>query len=174
MQDTFERENIYSDEIRRLRYTDKLDEAVSKCKEAIDNFPSNNFFYKILGDIYLQMEQYQLASDAYLENLKRLKSAGRFKSFIRFYRIMQKKASDDINRDFRIKIKDAIKKHLFTQEIEKSLIELIGNEIAQDDEAMQLLALSDDDINFKIVRKLIEYMSTSLNGCCAAPYATTG
>lgn len=28
--------------------------------------------------------------------------------------------------------------------------------------------------DFKIVRKLIEYMSTSLNGCCAAPYATTG
>ena len=44
MQDKFERENMYSDEIRRLRYTNKLDEAVSKCKEAIDNFPNNNFF----------------------------------------------------------------------------------------------------------------------------------
>ena len=163
MQDKFQRENMYSDEIRSLRYTNRLDEAVSKCKEAIDNFPDNNFFYKILGDIYLQMEQYQLASDAYLENLKRLKNADRFKSFIRFYRTMQKKAPDSINREFRKKIKDAIKNQLFVQEIEDSLIGLIGNEIAQDDEVIQLLTLSNTDDNLDVVRDQIEHWEKEQN-----------
>lgn len=163
MQDKFQRENMYSDEIRNLRYTSKLDEAVSKCKEAIDNFPDNNFFYKILGDIYLQMEQYQLASDAYLENLKRLKNLDRFKSFIRFYHTIQKKAPDSVNREFRKKIKEAIKNQLFVQEIEESLIGLIGNEIAQDDEVIQLLTLSNNDDNLGVIRTQIEQWEKEQN-----------
>lgn len=157
------RENLYSDEIRQLRYTNKLNEAVSKCQEAIEEFPDNNFFYKILGDIYLQMAQYQLASDAYLENLKRLKNADRFKSFVRFYRTMQKKAPDHTNREFRRKIKDAIVNKLYTQEIEESLIELIGNEISQDDEVIRVLELSDDDVNLEVVKNQIEQWQTEKN-----------
>lgn len=32
MQDNYVRENIYSDEIRQLRYARKLDAAIAKCK----------------------------------------------------------------------------------------------------------------------------------------------
>lgn len=163
MQQKFLRENTYSDEIRQLRYANKLSEAATKCKEAIEEYPDNNFFYKILGDIYLQMAQYQLASDAYLENLKRLKNADRFKSFIRFYRTMQKKAPDYVNRELRLKVKDAISNHFFVQEIEESLIELIGNEISQDDEVVQILALSNDDKNYKAVKNKIEQWDSEQN-----------
>ena len=45
MQQKFFRENTYSDEIRQLRYTNKLDDAISKCKEAIEEFPDNKEIY---------------------------------------------------------------------------------------------------------------------------------
>lgn len=163
MNDTFARENAFSDEIRQLRYTNKFDEAVSKCKEAIKEFPNNNFFYKILGDIYLQTEQYQFAGDAYLENLKRIRDVGHFKSFIRFFRIMQKKAPNDTNAELVMRIKEALDNHLFTQEVEKRIIELLGNEILQDGETTRLLALLDDDKNYGKVKKQIEQWEQEKN-----------
>ena len=41
-------QNEYSAKISTLRSSGKLDEAIDKCKEAIQAFPDNNFFYKIL------------------------------------------------------------------------------------------------------------------------------
>ena len=163
MQDNYVRENIYSDEIRQLRYAGKLDEAISKCKEAIEEFPHNNFFYKILGDIYLQQRQFQLACDAYLENLKCYKNADRFKSFVRFYHTIQKKAPGDVTKDFRLKIKNGITDGIFASEVADCLVELVGNEIVQDENAIELLALSDDDKHLEAVCTQIEQWEKEKN-----------
>ena len=163
MQQQFLREDAYSDEIRHLRYTNKLDEAVAKCKEAIDEFPRNNFFYKILGDIYFQMKQYELAANAYLENLKRMENGKPFKNFVRFYRSMLRRAPGDVNKAFRDAIKEAIANHQFAKVIEDSLVELIGDELSQDQEAIRLIALSDDDQNYDRIRELVERWENEKN-----------
>lgn len=163
MQDNYVRENIYSDEIRQLRYAGKLNEAISKCKEAIEEFPRNNFFYKILGDLYLQQRQFQLACDAYLENLKCYKNADRFKSFVRFYHTIQKKAPGDVTKDFRLKIKNGITNEIFASEVADCLVELIGNEVVQDEKAIELLSMSDDDKNLEAVCSQIEQWEKEKN-----------
>ena len=54
MQDLFTRKQAFSEAILGLRNAGALDEAIKKCREAIAEFPNNNFFHKILGDICLQ------------------------------------------------------------------------------------------------------------------------
>lgn len=163
MKELFQREDAYADEIRHLRYTNKLDEAVIKCNEAIEEFPHDNFFYKILGDIYFQMKKYELAGSAYLENLKRMENDKPFRSFVRFYRSMLRKAPADVNKAFRESIKEAIANHSFVKVIEDSLVELIGDELAQDKEVIRLIALSDDDQNKKCVQDLVEQWEAEKN-----------
>lgn len=163
MKELFMREDAYADEIRHLRYTNKLDEAVVKCKEAIEEFPHDNFFYKILGDIYFQMKKYDLAGCAYLENLKRMENDKPFRSFVRFYRSMLRKAPADVNKAFRDSIKEAIANHSFVKAIEDSLVELIGDELAQDHEVIRLIALSDDDQNKKRIKDLVEQWEAEKN-----------
>lgn len=184
MKELFMREDAYADEIRHLRYTNKLDEAVVKCKEAIEEFPHDNFFYKILGDIYFQMKKYDLAGSAYLENLKRMENDKPFRSFVRFYRSMLRKAPADVNKAFRDSIKYAITNHMFVKVIEDSLVELIGDELAQDQEIIRLIALSDDDQNYQCIRDLVDKWEVENNNTnirllikhklSASDYSTSG
>lgn len=153
MRKDFQRENTFSEEIMHLRYAKKLDDAVAKCKEAIGIFPDNNFFYKILGDIYLQMEEYQLAADAYLDNLKRLKNADRFRTFVRFYRTIQKNAPEQLVTEYQLQIKAALDNHSFCDEVAESLISFFGNALIQDEEVLRVLELSDHDKNLTQIRQ---------------------
>ena len=163
MQGEYQRENIFSEEIMRLRYAKKLDDAVLKCKEAIMEFPDNNFFYKILGDIYLQMEEYQLAAHAYLENLERLKNADRFRNFIRFYRTFQKKAPEQLVIEYQIEIKKALEEKHFCDEIAESLTSFFGKILIRDEEVIRTLNLSDNDKNFGIVKQRITQWENERN-----------
>ena len=47
----------YSDEISKLRYDENINEAIDKCREATTVFSESNFFYKILGDLYVQKSE---------------------------------------------------------------------------------------------------------------------
>lgn len=159
----FEKENAFSEEIMHLRYSDQLKNAVTKCKEAIKEFPDNNFFYKILGDIYLQMEEYQLAADAYLDNLKRLKNADRFRTFIRFYRTFKKYAPEQLVIEYQLQIKYALDNHSFCDEVAESLISFFGNALIQDKEVLSLLSLSDHDKNLTHIREKTAQWETEKN-----------
>lgn len=163
MREEYLRENAFSEEIMQLRYAKKLDEAITKCKEAINEFPDNNFFYKILGDIHLQKEEYQLAADAYLENLRRLKNADRFRNFIRFYRTLQKRTSEQFVDEYRLKLKDAIEHQHFCDEVAESLVSFIGNELVQDQDLIRLIKLADDDKNLSTIKKQIDRWESEKN-----------
>ncbi len=156
VQNNYEVENGFSEEIQRLRYAGKLDEAIEKCKEAIATFPEDNFFYRILGDIYLQNNETQLAADAYFDNLKKLQSADLFKSFVRTYRRLQKNASAELILEFQLRIKNEIDAHTFPKEIEEELIAFFGGDLLSNNEVLDVLRLSDDDSNLHAVSQQVE------------------
>ena len=84
------------DEISKLRFDGNLSAAIERCLDAISAYPEDNFFYKVLGDLFFQEKQYVAASQAYLEQLKRLsKKPEHFKAFARFYRKLAFEASAD-------------------------------------------------------------------------------
>ena len=96
-------------EISKLRFDGNLSVAIERCHDAISAYPENNFFYKVLGDLYFQEKDYMAASQAYLDHLRRLsKKPEHFKAFARFYRQFTSEASIDLCIHFREEIIKAI------------------------------------------------------------------
>ena len=87
----WKKERGYSNEISRLRYRGKINDAIKKCDEAILYFPNNNFFYKLLGDLYVQKGDFENAGVAYIHQLKLIEDVlEQFKNFARFYQLLEK------------------------------------------------------------------------------------
>ncbi len=147
----------YSNTISALRYSGNVESAISKCIEAIDEFPDNNFFYKILGDLYVQIDNFEKASDAYLEQLKHLHTRpDQFKVFARFYRYLENKTSEGFLKAFRSNIAESIRSGDISPSIEKQLFLFFGEEFTTDPKIMELFRKTDNDINLNEVRKIIE------------------
>ena len=97
------------DEISKLRFDGNLSVAIERCHDAISVYPEDNFFYKVLGDLYFQEKNYVAASQAYLEHLKRLsKKPEHFKAFARFYKQFTSEAPGDLRVHLREEIIKAI------------------------------------------------------------------
>lgn len=136
----------YLYEINKLRYNGMVYDAIDKCHDAIAAYPEDNFFYKVLGDLYIQDEDYNNAANAYLEQLKRLdKKPEHFKAFARFYRLLSLKVSKEFLDQYKCKILDAVREGEVSQVIHQQLIDTFGDVFIIDDGLRELLRKSDDD-----------------------------
>ena len=146
-----------------LRSSGKLDEAIEKCHEAVYYFPEDNFFYKILGDICAQAGRWEEASDAYLENIKRLeKHPGHFRTFIRFYQTLEEKAPEKIVIEYNKKIRDALAHGQIPSKISEFVITSLGDKLTVDEELFEFYKLTDNDDNHSIIKKrLNEWLNHS-------------
>ena len=52
MDDIFTKKKELADKISEMRQAGNLSAAIIECKIAVDTYPQDNFFHKILGDIY--------------------------------------------------------------------------------------------------------------------------
>lgn len=151
------KQNDLSNEISALRKSGRLEEAIQKCKEAVKAYPSNNFFYKILGDIYAQQGKWEEAADAYLENIKRLeKQPKHFRGFVRFYELFQKKAPEEIVTRYNEKISIALKQNEIPSTVVKYITLFLAEKIVPDDEVKVFLLKTDNDKNYPEVRRTVE------------------
>lgn len=147
----------YSDEISRLRYSGDINEAIKKCHEATTMFPESNFFYKILGDLYVQENNYHDAAKAYLEQLKRLSTRPeQFRTFARFYKLIKAKMPSDFLDQYNSAILDAIKKGEIAQNIYKLLIENFGQTFITDDRLLDLFEKSNNDANLADIKQFVD------------------
>ena len=90
MSEQFLQERVLANEISILRRNGEILNAIGKCKDGIRLFPKNNFFHKILGDLYFQNGDFEEASQEYVENLKLIGDKPHlFKVFIRFFRLFE-------------------------------------------------------------------------------------
>ena len=156
-------QNDYSAEISMLRSSGKLDEAIKKCYEAVSAFPDNNFFFKILGDICAQAGRWEEASDAYLENIKRLeKHPAHFRNFIRFYQTLEEKAPQETVIKYNKKIRDAIAHGQIPSKISEYVISSLGDKLTVDEELFEFYKLTDNDDNHGVIeRQLNEWLTKS-------------
>lgn len=146
----------YSDTISELKYNNMIDQAIEKCCEAISLFPDDNFFYKILGDLYRQKGKYDDAAMAYLCQLKRLSGRPQhFRGFARFYRELSSNVSSEFLEKYQGEILDAIKKGEITQDIQNQLIENFGEVFITDKKISQILYKSDDDRNLETTKQFL-------------------
>lgn len=147
----------YSDIISKLRYDGKIIEAIEKCREAIKAFPRSNFFYKILGDLYMQIEDYDNAAKFYLEQLKCLgEKPEQFKTFARFYKLLTTKVSSDFLVQYQNAILDAVRSGEIEKNIHEKLIENFGKTFVTDNCLLNLLEKSNDDSNFGDIKQFVD------------------
>ena len=147
----------YSDEISKLRYDENINEAIDKCREATTVFPESNFFYKILGDLYVQKSDYHNAAKAYLEQLKRLSTKPeQFKTFARFYKLIKTKMPSEFLDWYNSAILDAIKKGEIAQNICKLLIENFGQTFITDNRLLSLFEKSNNDVNLTDIKQFVD------------------
>ena len=105
MNDQFEKENKISSEILHLRKNGKIDKAIEICTKAVSDFPQDNFYCKILGDLHFQCGNYREASEAYLLNLQRMKGSPKlFRAFQRFYQKLQRQVTEEFILEYKERI----------------------------------------------------------------------
>ena len=158
MDEIFAKKKTIADKISILRQAGNLSQAITECKDAIDVYPQENFFHKILGDIYLQSSNIEGACDEYIENLKLITDKPYlFKNFRRFFRTLERVASVQQIDSFKEKIKENIKNKVFSEEIFDALISLFGSDVFEDDELDTVLKMSNNDKN---KQKVLETVNT--------------
>lgn len=150
------------DEISKLRFDGNLSVAIERCHDAISAYPEDNFFYKVLGDLYFQEKDYVAAPQAYLEHLKRLsKKPEHFKAFARFYKQFTSEAPGDLCVHFREKITKAIEDGEIAPGIHQLLMETFGDAFVIDDHLKTILCKSDSDRHLAEIKRFIETASAN-------------
>ena len=158
-----DRSKQYLNKINHFRYTGKLDESIKVCRHAITEYPDNNFFYKILGDLYIQEADYAHAAEAYLEHLEHLhEQPEHFKAFARFYRMLAPKVSAEFLKEYQEKILTAIKQGKISYAIQQQLIQSFGVPFITDSAIQELLHKSNIDKNFNEIKQFAENASDDL------------
>lgn len=152
----------YSNEIYQLRYQGQIDSAIIKCQEAVNNYPKDNFFYKILGDLFVQKGDYENASLAYIHQLQLIDETPEyFKHFARFYHLYEKQTSKENFIDFQNKILSEVQKGSISPKIKKELESLFFSEKFVNDRILDLMKKTCDDQNLIEVKNKISMINES-------------
>lgn len=150
----------YFDEISKLRFEGNLSEAIQRCHDAITANPGGNFYYKVLGDLLFQEKDYAAASQAYVEQLKRLsKRPEHFRAFARFYRQFNEEAPEDLRSRFCEQIIKAIENGEVAPNIQQLLVETFGDIFVVDATLKDILRKSDNDRYLGEIRHFVETAS---------------
>lgn len=156
MDEVFLKKKATADKISRFRQLGDLDAAIAECKTAINNYPQDNFFHKILGDIYLQNGNINEACDEYIENLKLISNRPYlFKVFPRFFRLLERVASIQQIDSFKERIKQNINNKVFSEEITHNLVSFFGSEVFEDNELISIITMSNNDQNHQKVLDMV-------------------
>jgi len=157
-------QSYYNDNISLLRRNQKFDEAIALCVQAIKEYSENNFYYKIMGDIYLQLCQYDFSLSAYFEYLERINDRYElFKGFIRFFERLVEK--DSINKqDYKNKLFSKVNESKYSIKVTEWLQAYLRTTVIITDELNIILSYSDDDKqSLKFIKKIQELESKNQN-----------
>lgn len=164
MGSVYENQKMYSENIFKLRYSENLEQAISECIQATKLFPTNNFFYRILGDLYKQIGNIESAFDAYLEHLKLIQGRPDLVgSFARFYRYLKLNTPEKLNLEYLPRIREAMQKNEISNDVREALILLIGEDFLVDKELLELCEKTENDSNLAKVKESVEMMVSKGN-----------
>lgn len=148
------------EEISKLRFNGDLSGAIERCQEAILSYPEDNFFYKVLGDLFFQKKDFTAATQAYIEQLKRLsRKPEHFKAFARFYRQLANSAPENAFIQFQKNIVDAIEKGEIAPNIQRLLVEAFGECFIVDTTLKAILHKSDRDYYLQELQEFVKHAS---------------
>lgn len=143
----------YSNQIKELRYNNKIEEAIAICNKAIEEYPSNNFFYKVKGDMYLQINDIRSAALSYLQYLKLIRdNQTLLRNFARFYTRFNKLSDVEDKRWYISFIRQAIQ----SGEVSETIATMIGAPELLNKDVRDFLDLCKDDKNLSIITGILK------------------
>lgn len=115
----------YSKQISKRRNYGKLDEAINIAIEAKKNYPEENIFEKILGDLYLQNRNYEEAGNAYINFL--IKIDDNIQYVKHFAKFMERyaEAVDDLS-GYLAKVQNILDKKIRNENVIVGICEIIS------------------------------------------------
>lgn len=154
MGDNYKKRQEYADSISLLRTKGNLSDAIEKCIAATIEFPNNNFFYKILGDMYMQIGDFPRASSSYLEHLQRIADKpDQFKTFAKFYRVFSRNVQANILDEYKKEIFIAARDGKIAPSVIEMLRILIGDNFLNDNRVSHLIDLTKDNKQIHIFQE---------------------
>ena len=135
MADIMEEQKKIANEIHKMRLNGEFNRAIEVCKNATEKFSEDNFFYKILGDLYFVKGRYSEALDCYVDFLKRIRSMQYLlNNFFRFVEKIRKSDTDNLSNDLlKDKLLGIIVDDEIPMEYQSKLITYIYNNFDFDD-----------------------------------------
>lgn len=146
----------YSKMISTSRSNGKIDESIAIALEAKKRYPDENIFEKILGDLYLQKNNYEAAGTAYINFLKKI---GDNPQYIRhFAQFMQRfsELTQDLN-EYIIRVKKCLDSVVINDNIIINVCKILAQYIEFPE-----IEWFKNDKNFK---KAVEYIH-KIEGSC--------
>lgn len=108
--------------IEGYRRCGQIDKAIETTKEAIKSYPESNFFYKILGDMSMVIEDYEAAGTAYVNFLTKIDGEIQyFKNFAKFWAKYKNAAGEKDIRAVYDKIVDLFNSDVFSAELKRNI-----------------------------------------------------
>lgn len=167
----------YSNQIKDLRFDDRLDEAMILCEKAITEFPNNTFFYKIMGDMLFEKNDIKNAALSYLKFLRLIEdNEYLLRNFARFYTRFIKKANSDDKQWYNRLIRQAIQNGEVSENITATIVD---TEFANEDvrtfihlcknnknESQVLQILKDDNDHIYLSAVLTDKINNEINDNC--------
>jgi len=133
-------------EISDLRFNKKIESAIERCEFAIKEYPNNNLFYKLLGDLSIQNGNWKVAKTAYINQLKCLgNNTEYFKHFVRFYYRFQKCVPDSEFKAFKSELINLKNAGVLSENIQKELVSSIFPELSSHKNLIYLIDKNNND-----------------------------
>ncbi|WP_303799662.1 HAMP domain-containing sensor histidine kinase [Ruminococcus flavefaciens] len=139
-------------EISELRFKKEIEQAIERCEFATKQYPNNNFFYKILGDLYIQIGDWQSAKLAYINLLIHLRDTKFFKQFARFFYLYQKQASANEMKVFIQELVELKRKGVLPASVQQELISSVLPELSSHEEILKLINENVGDSNYNQIK----------------------
>ncbi|MCI8296708.1 MAG: HAMP domain-containing histidine kinase [Lachnospiraceae bacterium] len=155
MYDMYEEQRRLADKITEFRTSDRPDEAIALCQQAISQFPDNSFFPKLEGDICRQYKRFSQAARAYLKMLVLLRPE-KFSIFVTAYRNLEKNAPKEVMSAFLDDIKRLLNSASLSEELRKNLQIFLGSQLVVDHAFLRLADQADNDDNLDCIKSKID------------------
>lgn len=143
--------NDYLKMVFENRKNSKMAEAITIALEAKIDYPQENVFEKLLGDLYFQQKQYEEAGKSYIQFLGKLgKETQYIKHFANFLqKYLQVVDENDFQKYIQI-VAESIDTSDYTEEVKKQLCRILAPHIN-----IAEIKMFEDDHNFKRVTSYI-------------------
>lgn len=143
--------NDYLKMIFENRKNSQMEDAITIALKAKVEYPQENIFEKLLGDLYFQQKQYEEAGGAYIRFLDKLEKETQYiKHFANFLlKYFQVIDEDDFQRYIQM-VAGKIEESDYTDEVKKQLCRILAPHIN-----IAEIKMFEDDRNFKLVTSYI-------------------